>query len=114
MSFRRRPSGGRGALLILTTAPTAALGRSLAARLVKRKLAACVSLKEGWVSYYEWNGGLEKAKEVLLLIKTDRDHYQTVEKFLLRHHPYKVPEIIALPVLKGSKAYLSWISEVLE
>ncbi len=62
------------------------------------------------VSHYWWKGKKEKGKEVLLLIKTRRALYPKLQKILLSSHPYSVPEILAIPILKGNPAYLSWLT----
>lgn len=84
--------------------------RELAGLLVSKKLAACVSIVPGLESHYVWKGKRERSKEVLLLIKTKTLAYKALEKTLLKHHPYEVPEIIALPITKGSKTYLDWLA----
>lgn len=97
------------AVLIITTFPDKKKAQSLAARLVRQKLAACVSWQGGLTSHYRWKGKLERSGEVLLTIKTERRLYVKVEKAITEHHPYELPEIISLPVTRGSKKYLSWI-----
>lgn len=97
------------AVLIITAFPDKKKALSLAARLVRQGLAACVSLQDGVTSHYRWKGKLERSREVLLTIKTERRLYGKVEKAIIKHHPYELPEIISLPVSRGSKKYLSWI-----
>lgn len=96
--------------LLLSTVPNLKKARELAGLLVSRKLAACVSIIPGLESHYCWKGKQEKSKEVLLLIKTKTSAYKALEKTLLKYHPYEVPELIALPITKGSKTYLDWLS----
>ena len=98
------------AVLVLTTAPAKAAGR-LAALLVRQKLAACVSLKSGFVSTYRWNGRIEKAREALLLIKTTRPCLPGLKKFIQKQHPYDLPELIVIPIGDGSSEYLKWIEQ---
>lgn len=99
--------------LLLSTVPSFKKARELAGLLVSRKLAACVSIVPGLESHYCWKGKREKSKELLLLIKTKASAYKSLEKTLLKHHPYETPELIAVPITKGNKSYLDWLeSEV--
>ncbi|MBU9888487.1 MAG: divalent-cation tolerance protein CutA [Candidatus Omnitrophica bacterium] len=95
---------------VFSTAPSLKKARELAGLLVSGRFAACVSILPGLESRYRWQGKQEASKECLLLIKTTVSRYKKVEKVLLKYHPYEVPEIICLPVTKGSKSYLDWIS----
>ena len=99
------------AALILTTAPNLKEARAIARTLVTKRLAACVSVKPGWLSSYRWEGRVQTAKEVLLLIKTTERQFNKIETVIRQNHSYEVPEIIAIPVHKGSKEYLSWLSK---
>ena len=45
-----------------------------------------------------------------LLIKTTAARYPALQDWLMREHPYDVPEIIALPLAAGLPAYLDWIA----
>lgn len=96
-------------ILVLTTVPDARTAKDLARSLVRRRLAACVSMKRGAVSYYRWKGKVERADEVLLTIKTVDRHFKSIQRFIESRHPYELPEIIALPVKKGSPRYLAWL-----
>lgn len=95
---------------ILSTCPDKKKARALAGFLISRRLAACVQVLPGLESYYWWRGKKETAREVLLLIKTTASCYKKMKKALLENHPYKVPEIICLPIAKGHPPYLDWIS----
>ncbi len=94
---------------VLSTVPSIKKARTLAGLLVSRRLAACVQILPGLESHYRWRGKKETSKEVLLLIKTKASLYRKLEKAVLKNHPYEVPEIVCLPITKGSKRYLSWI-----
>ncbi len=97
------------ATLILTTAPSLKEARAIAKSLVTKRLAACVSVKPGWLSFYRWEGRVQNAKEVLLLIKTTERQFNKIETVIRQNHSYEIPEVIAIPVHKGSKEYLSWL-----
>jgi periplasmic divalent cation tolerance protein len=96
--------------LVLCTCPDAASAEGLAEGLVAERLAACVNIAPGLTSVYAWEGRVEKASEHLLLIKTGTGVFARVEAFLKARHPYQVPEIVALPFLRGSADYLEWMS----
>lgn len=96
---------------IVSTVPDLKKARQLAGLLVSRRLAACVQILPGLESHYRWKGKRETSKEVLLLIKTKTSLYKKVETTILKNHPYEVPEIICLPIVRGSETYLKWISE---
>ncbi|HCW98702.1 MAG TPA: divalent cation tolerance protein CutA [Pantoea sp.] len=97
------------AVVILCTAPDEACARRLAAQALEAKLAACVTLLPGATSLYVWQGKLEQASEVQLLLKSDTTHQQALMDLLKREHPYDVPELLALPVQHGDSEYLSWL-----
>ena len=101
-------------IVVLTTAPDAKTARALAKRLVVERSAACVSLKEKFVSYYRWKGKVEKAQEVLLLIKSEKRLFARIKRTLQAAHPYEVPEIISIPIAQGSSEYLSWLGASLK
>lgn len=100
-----------GPLLILCTAPSDEVAATLARGIVEQKLAACVNVLPGVRSFYVWKGQLEDEPEVQLLIKTRRARYEALERWILENHPYDVPEVIALPIERGSRSYLTWLGE---
>ena len=97
------------AVVVLCTFPDLDQARQIGAALVERQVAACVNLLPGVESIYRWEGKVERAGEVLALIKTAR--YPDLEAALRELHPYDVPEILALPVAAGLPAYLAWLAE---
>lgn len=98
------------ALIVLTTVERAEDGARLARLLVEQKLAGCVQMLPPMTSIYRWQGRVEEASEVLLLIKTTRAVYDQLEAALKELHPYQTPEIIALPAAGGSADYLAWLT----
>lgn len=98
-------------LLVITNCPDAAVAEDVARHLVEGRLAACVNILAPCRSIYRWQGSVETAAEVPLLIKTTRDRYEAVEAAIRNVHPYEVPEIIALPIEKGLPAYLDWVAD---
>lgn len=97
-------------LLVLTNVPDVALARALAQQLVEQRLAACVNILPAVQSIYQWQGTVEQADEITLLIKTEQARYAQLEAAIKAMHPYHVPEIIALPIVAGLPAYLDWIA----
>lgn len=96
-------------LLILTNLPDAASAQALGERLVGERLAACVNILAPCRSIYRWQGAVESAGEVPLLIKTTAARYAALEAAIRAGHPYELPEIIAVPVTRGLPDYLSWV-----
>lgn len=97
------------AVVVLCTFPDPDQARQIGAALVERQVAACVNLLPGVESIYRWQGKVERAGEVLALIKTTR--YPDLEAAIKELHPYEVPEILALPASAGLPAYLAWLTE---
>ncbi|MFN0087454.1 MAG: divalent-cation tolerance protein CutA [Blastocatellia bacterium] len=97
------------ALVVLTTIESHEDAERLARILVERHLAACVQLLPSITSIYRWQGNVERATEILLLIKTTAAAYPQLEADILANHPYQTPEILALPVVEGLADYLNWL-----
>lgn len=95
--------------IILCTCPDQDTAEKLARLLVSDSLAACVNILPGISSIYLWQGHIALAQEYLLLIKAHKSAYQTIETSIKTHHPYELPEIIAVPVENGLPEYLHWI-----
>ena len=91
------------ALVVYVTVPNRKEANKIAQVLVKEKLAACVSIVPGVSSRYRWQGRIENGKELLLVIKTVPRLYKALEKRIHALHSYTVPEVLALPVVDGSR-----------
>ena len=101
-------------VVVLVTCGSAKQAKTIAEAVVRERLAACVNVLESSVrSVYRWKGRVETAKEHLLLIKTSRRRFGALEKEIRRLHSYELPEIIALPIVQGSKSYLEWLERSL-
>jgi len=93
-------------LLVITNLPDAPSAERLAHQLIEARAAACVSQLAPCTSMYRWQGKIETAAEIPLLIKTTRAAYPRLEKLIREAHPYELPEIIAVPVTAGCP--LTW------
>jgi periplasmic divalent cation tolerance protein len=97
-------------LLVICNAPDAESAERIASILVERRLAACVNIGMPVQSVYRWQGAVEHASEIPLMIKTSQARYAELESTLLAEHPYEVPEILAFSASSGAAAYLNWIA----
>lgn len=95
--------------ITLCTCPDKDTAEKIAHLLVNDKLAACVNILPGITSVYRWHEQVESAQEHLLLIKANKSRYQAIETTIKKHHPYELPEIIAVPIEDGLPEYLHWI-----
>ena len=98
------------ALIVITNAPDREIALKIARALIERKLAACVNILAECTSVYRWRGKLETATEVPLLIKTRAAIYPELEAAIKSLHPYELPEIVAVPIERGSPEYLEWVN----
>ncbi|MCC4118023.1 divalent-cation tolerance protein CutA [Aromatoleum toluclasticum] len=97
-------------LVVLTNCPDDASAEALAALLIERRLAACVNVLAPCRSVYRWQDRIETATEVPLLIKTTPVRYVELEAAIRANHPYELPEIVAVPVMRGLPGYLDWVA----
>lgn len=98
-------------LQVQTTTDSRAEAMELGRAAVESRLAACVQVAGPVASMYWWDDGLERAEEWLVLFKLPADRYDDLAAFISERHSYDEPEIIALPIMTGSAAYLSWLRE---
>lgn len=96
-------------LLVLTHLPDRLTAETLANALIAEKAAACVNILGACTSVYRWQGTVEHAEEIPLLIKTTTAGYAALETAIRRLHPYELPEIIAVPLAQGLPGYLQWV-----
>ena len=97
--------------VVLITVPDTACARNLANALLEQRMAACVNIVPAVESHYRWQGKIEQSSEVLLIVKTAKTAIGGLERIVREEHPYECPEILAMPILSGSPAYLSWLRE---
>jgi periplasmic divalent cation tolerance protein len=96
-------------VVLVTCPPEKAL--ALADALVEEHVAACVNVVTSLQSVYRWKGEVHREGEALLIAKTTRDRFDALKKTVLSHHPYELPEVIAVPVERGHIPYLDWVVE---
>jgi periplasmic divalent cation tolerance protein len=94
---------------VVTTTSSKEEAEKIARALVERRLAACVQVAGPVTSTYHWKGRIESAQEFLCIIKTRQSHYLALEDAIRELHSYEVPEILALAVSAGNRAYLDWL-----
>ena len=100
---------GSQALLVLTTCANPEEADELATALIEDRLAACVNRLDGVLSTYRWGAQLQRDRETLVLIKTTEERFDELEIAIRDHTSYELPELIAVPVCRGSSAYLDWL-----
>ena len=98
-----------GVVFIYTTWPSLVEAERAGRTLVERRLAACVNILPGMVSHYRWEGQVERAEEVVMIVKTRAELTEAVRDAVRESHPYRTPAIAVLPVTGGSADYLAWI-----
>lgn len=99
-------------IVILITAGSVEEGEKIANSLVEHHLAACANIVPAVKSIFFWEGKTCQGQEVLLVVKSRRQLLEKIIDRVKEIHSYKVPEIIALPVIDGSREYLKWVEEI--
>lgn len=97
-------------LLVMTNMPDMPTAQAMASALVNARLAACVNILPAVQSVYRWQGAVEQATEITLLIKTTQRRYPQLQQAIVAAHPYDVPEVIAWPLADGHPPYLHWVT----
>ena len=98
-------------ITIFITAPSKKEAKCIISELIKKRLIACGNVLGGVSSTFIWKERVERAKEVLLIMKTKKSLFERVAVEIEKLHSYDVPEIIAIPIIGGNKKYLEWIDE---
>jgi periplasmic divalent cation tolerance protein len=96
---------------VITTVERQEDAEKIARSLVEGCLAACVQVLGPVTSTYHWQGSIQSSREWICLIKTRADLCTQIEEAIRKIHPYEVPEILAVPILAGSKSYLEWMEK---
>lgn len=98
-------------ILIFITCANNKEAKLISRKLVKNRLAACVNIVDKIESVFRWQGKIDRAKEALLIIKSEKAKLRAIIKLVRAMHSYQVPEIIAIPIAGGYKPYLRWIND---
>jgi periplasmic divalent cation tolerance protein len=96
---------------VTTTTETESDAQAIARAVVEERLAACAQVIGPITSTYRWQGKIETTQEWLCAIKSRAALYEELERAIQAVHPYEEPEIIAIPIVKGSEGYLAWLDE---
>ena len=99
------------AIVVLTTLASTNEAVALVRELLERRLIACANILPGVRSIYRWEGKVADEQEVIVLLKTRTVRLDALEMAFGEMHPYKVPELLALPVSAGLHKYLEWIGD---
>jgi periplasmic divalent cation tolerance protein len=99
-------------IVVLVTCGSEQEASRIAHSLVEEHLAACVNLVSPIRSIYRWEGKIWDEREWLLIVKTQRQKFEDLEKKVKSLHSYSVPEIIGLTIVEGSSSYLNWLVEM--
>ena len=97
-------------LLVTTTLPSESDAQAIADAAIAGHLAACAQVQGPIRSTFRWQGTIDHATEWYCHFKTTRERLPALEALIAKMHPYDVPEIIAIPIVGGSAAYLAWIA----
>jgi periplasmic divalent cation tolerance protein len=98
-------------VIVLVTCPDRETAGKLSDLVLKEKLAACVNIVPNIHSFFLWHGRFQSSEEVLMIIKTKGSLLKQMTKRIKENHPYENPEVIALPIVGGSRKYAKWIDE---
>ena len=98
-------------LIVFVTASSRREAERIGRAVVTEKLAACVNIIPAVNSIFRWQAKVRKSREALLVLKTTRERYKSLEKAILSQHSYEVPEILAIAVAAGLNQYIGWVRE---
>lgn len=100
-------------ILVLCTCPDEETATSIAENVVAQNLAACINIIPAIKSIYHWQGNVESAQESLMLIKTQKDKFDSLSNTITTMHPYETPEVISVDMSNGLPEYLKWLSSTM-
>ena len=101
-------------ILVLVTTASKDEAEKIVQKLLEDKLIACANIINPVTSYFHWSGKIDCAEECLIVMKSRMDLFGELVECVKGLHSYEVPEILALPIVAGSEAYLGWMGEVLK
>ena len=101
-------------LLVISNLPDIDSAESLARTVLEQRLAACVNIMPACRSLYWWKGQIEQSAEIPVFFKTTRRRFAALQTCIRAHHPYELPEVIAIPLTDGLPEYLRWVDNEVE
>ncbi len=101
-------------VIILVTTKDKQQAEEISQLLLKERLIACANIVSPVTSFFHWLGKIDRAEECLIVMKSRDDLFEQVAEHVKLLHSYEVPEVLAVPIVEGSKAYLDWMSMVLK
>lgn len=101
-------------IVVLVTASSREEAEKISSALLEKRQAACVNIVPGVASRFWWQGRIDSADEVLLVIKARRSGLEGLTMTVRDNHSYTVPEVVALPIIGGSPGYLEWLGQETE
>jgi len=101
-------------IMIITTVNSDSAAKKIAQALIEEKLAACVNIIPSVTSIFRWEGKVSTESELILIAKSKKKLFDEIKDKILSLHPYKLPEIITVPIVDGSKEYLKWVEDELK
>lgn len=99
-------------LTAFVTVPDRPTADKLANALLTKRIVACVNILPPMQSRYWWKENIQTDSEQLLILKLPSQKWKLFEKTVVDNHPYEVPEVIALPIVRGNESYLKWLGEM--
>ena len=100
-------------IIVMVTTASKVEAETIVQRLLEAKLIACANIAGSVQSHFHWSGKIDKAEEYLIFMKSRKDLFEKLSETVKALHSYEVPEILAVPVVDGSKAYLDWLDNCL-
>jgi periplasmic divalent cation tolerance protein len=100
-------------IVVMFTTANKQEAENIAQRLLKERLIACANIIGPVSSLFHWAGKIEKAEEYLIFMKSREDLFEKLAETVKALHSYEVPEILVLPIVDGSRAYLDWLGSCL-
>lgn len=100
-------------IIVLVTTANKSEAEKISEALLKEKIIACANIINPVISFFHWQGKVDKCEECLVVMKSRRDLFAELAERVKGLHSYDVPEVLALPIVDGSDSYLSWLGSVL-
>jgi len=105
---------GKDYVVVVVTTTDKQEAEKIVRRLLDEKLIACANIISPISSHFHWSGKIEKTEECLVLMKSREDLFEKLAEVTKSLHSYEVPEILALPIINGSRTYIDWLESCLQ